>query len=104
VGAAAGRRGGGAGLAGLGLTVGEICDLAYLLFTEQREARATAHLSALLIRGAEIDLPAALEEERERFDALLEAEVEPTPEPAGGLDDEERELREALGVARGPRR
>jgi hypothetical protein len=70
--------------------------LAYLVLGEQRERRAIAYLSALITRGHEIDLWAALDEGQERFDELLNADPSAAPE---GVDDEEMELRRLLGVA-----
>lgn len=72
-----------------------MCDLAYLELCEQRERRATAVLTALIARGERVDMWAALEDSRRRFDEML------TADPAGangGMDDDELELRRILGV------
>lgn len=64
--------------------------------TERVESRTTAYLSALIVRGADVNLWSALEERRSEFDELLASD--PTALP-GGVDDEEMELRRLLGVA-----
>ena len=64
---------------------------------EQVERRTTAYMSALIGRGAEVNLWAALEEKRAEFDELLCAEPAPALQ---GEDAEEAELLRILGVAR----
>jgi hypothetical protein len=66
------------------------------VWSEQRERAAVAYLSALVTRGVELDMWAALQEGRQRFDDALSAD--PTATPAG-VDDDEMEVRRLLGVA-----
>lgn len=62
---------------------------------EQVERRTTAYMSALITRGAEVNLWTVLEEKRSEFDELLCAE----PVKLNTADAEEMELRRILGVA-----
>lgn len=55
-----------------------------------------AYLSALVTSGADLDMWAALQEGRQRFDDALSAD--PTAIPAG-VDADEMEVRRLLGVA-----
>lgn len=76
-----------------------MCDLAYVLLLDQLERLLLAdrHVAAVLIAaGAEgVTLP-TYQERRALFDAALVAE--PTQQ-ANEVDDEQMELRRALGVA-----
>jgi hypothetical protein len=66
------------------------------VWSEQRERAAVAYLSALVTRGVELDMWAALQEGRQRFDDALAADATAIP---AGVDDDEMEVRRLLGVA-----
>jgi hypothetical protein len=55
-----------------------------------------AYLSALVTGGADLDMWAALQEGRQRFDDALAADPTPT---LAGVDADEMEVRRLLGVA-----
>lgn len=77
-----------------------MCDLAYVLLLDQMERQVLADrqvAAVLMAAGAkDVRLP-SLAEKRAEFDEALAAE--PKPSAVSLLSDEQRELREALGVA-----
>lgn len=68
------------------------------MWRDELERRATAYLSALIARGNDIDLRAALQDELDNFDLWLASDPAQCP-PLSVADIEQLELRRALGVA-----
>ena len=82
------------------MTLGQACDVTYLLMREQVTAQVLADRTGLLARGVTRGLP-EVEAELDALDARLAAEIVTGPTDRNGkpLTREEWELRRAMGVA-----
>jgi hypothetical protein len=78
-----------------GLGLADVCDLAYVLLLDKWERQALADRQALIARGVDEGLP-TLAETQQRLNEALTAEPKPV---VVAVDDEQMELRRALGVA-----